>query len=140
MILLDTNVASELLRQTPARPVAAWLDRIDIERLCLSSISWLELQFGVELLSDGGRKTKLAADIEDLRRLFGGRILPFDVRAAEETARLYAARRKSGRNVDWRDTQIAGVSLANNATLATRNTKHFDDVTIKSVNPWTDQP
>ncbi|HMN72530.1 MAG TPA: type II toxin-antitoxin system VapC family toxin [Rhodoblastus sp.] len=136
MILLDTNVASELMRPKPSHGVAVWLDRTSIDELYLSSISWLELKFGVELLPAGKRRTLLTGEVEKLRRLFDGRILSFDLRAAEETARFSAARRASGKGVEWRDAQIAGVALCHSAKLATRNVRDFDAIGLDLINPW----
>lgn len=128
------------MRPKPAYHVAIWLDRTGVDELYLTSITWLELKFGVELLPVGKRKTQLNDELDKLRRLFGGRILPFDLPAAEATARFASSRQKSGRNVEWRDTQVAGITLSRSAILATRNVRDFDGVGLELINPWDAEP
>jgi predicted nucleic acid-binding protein len=138
VIILDTNVLSALMRTTPDPPVVAWLDRQPFESIWITSITLFEAHLGLRLLPRGARQRALEATFarvleEDLE----GRILDFDGAAATEAASLAGIRQKAGRPVDLRDTQIAGISLARHATLATRNVRHFAGLSIPIVNPWT---
>jgi toxin FitB len=137
MILLDTNVLSALMQQQPDPQVVAWLDEQPPESLWISTVTLFEAEYGLALLSEGKRKTWLRAQLiqlveDDLEN----RVLPFDSGAAAQAAALAANRKARGRPVDMRDTFIAGIALARRATLATRNTRHFDDLKIPVVNPW----
>jgi predicted nucleic acid-binding protein len=139
VILLDTNVISELVRARPNPLVLAWLDRRALASVWMSSISVMELRFGVELLDAGRRKSDLSAAVTRLMETtFGDRIATFDSQAAEIAGRLAAVRRRRGSTVDHRDTQIAGIALALGATLVTRNIRDFADLDLKLENPWVD--
>ena len=137
MIILDTNVLSALMRQTPEAPVVAWLDRQPAESVWITSITLFEARLGLALLPKGRRQQTLeAAFAQLLESDLENRVLDFDSAAAIEAASLAAARQKAGRPVDMRDTQIAGIALARRATLATRNVRHFQDLNVPVVNPW----
>ena len=138
MIILDTNVLGALMRTAPEAAVVAWLDRQPAQSVWITSITLFETQFGLALLPIGRRRQMLETLFarllnEDLEN----RVLDFDSAAATESASLAALRQKSGRPVDMRDTQIAGIVLARRATLATRNVRHFRDLKISIVDPWT---
>jgi predicted nucleic acid-binding protein len=138
VIILDTNVLSALMRSDPDRAVVAWLDRQAPESLWVTSLTVFEARFGLALLAAGRRRRALERSFallleEDLEN----RVLDFDLAAATAAAELAAARQKSGRPVDLRDTQIAGIAIARRATLATRNVRHFPDLTVPVVDPWT---
>jgi len=140
MIVLDTNVLSALMRQTPAAPVVAWLDRQPAESVWITSITLFEARLGLALLPKGRRRQTLeAAFARLLEDDLENRILDFDSAAATEAALLAAQRQKTGRPVDMRDTQIAGIALARRATLATRNVRHFQDLNVPVVDPWETQ-
>ncbi len=140
MIILDTNVLSALMRAVPEGRVVAWLDRQPAESIWITSITLFEALLGLALLPSGRRRKSLEAAFgcllkEDLEN----RVLDFDTAAATEAASLAAARQKKGRPVDMRDTQIAGITLARRATLATRNVRHFEDLEISIIDPWAAQ-
>ena len=138
VIILDTNVLSALMRTTPDPPVVAWLDRQPFESIWITSITLFEAHLGLRLLPRGARQRALAATfVRVLEEDLEGRVLDFDGAAATEAASLAAIRQKAGRPVDLRDTQIAGISLARHATLATRNVRHFAGLSVPIVNPWT---
>jgi toxin FitB len=140
MIILDTNVLGALMRTVPDAPVVAWLDRQPAESVWITSITLFEARFGLALLPSGRRRQTLeAAFARLLKEDLENRVLDFDSAAATEAASLAAARQKSGRPVDLRDTQIAGIALARRATLATRNVRHFADLKISIVDPWAAQ-
>ena len=139
MIVLDTNVLSALMQQTPEPRVVAWLDAQPTESIWTTSVSVFEIRFGLEAMAKGKRQRTLQeafrlALTEDL----SGRVLDFDVAAADEAAVLSARLRANGRPVEIRDVMIAGIVAARRGTLATRNTKHFQDTKIRLVNPWDD--
>ena len=137
MIILDTNVLSALMQQQPDPQVVAWLDGQPAESIWLSTVTVFEARYGLALLADGQRKRLLHERLEVLLQdELENRVLPFDASAAEQAAALAADRKARGRPVDMRDTFIAGIALARRASLATRNTRHFDDLTVPVVNPW----
>ena len=137
MIILDTNVLSALMQQLPDPHVLAWLDQQPAESVWLSSITVFEARYGLALLNDGQRKTLLQQRFQELLQDdLQNRVLQFDTQAATQAAQLAAARQARGKPVDMRDTFIAGIALARRATLATRNTRHFDDLSVPVVNPW----
>jgi predicted nucleic acid-binding protein len=137
MIVLDTNVLSAMMRPTPDEQVVAWLDKQARPSMWISSVTIFEIQFGLRILPVGKRRSLLTKTFEAvLTDDIGGRVAPFDMAAAEYCAELMAARHKKGRPVELRDTMIAGIVLACNATLATRNVHHFEDLSVPVVNPW----
>jgi predicted nucleic acid-binding protein len=141
MWIVDTNVLSELMRVTPEVTVVAWLDRQAPESIWTTSITVFELKFGVALLADGRRKQALQDALDALLRDdLAGRVLDFDSAAAAEAAALAARRQQAGRGIDMRDTQIAAIALARKAGIVTRNLRHFDDLAIEVVDPWSARP
>jgi toxin FitB len=136
MIILDTNVLSALMHQVPDPNVLAWLDQQPRSSIWTTAITVLEIRFGLQILAAGKRRTLLMQGFDVLLEKIGQRIAPFDDAAAQQAANLMAARQKRGRPGDLRDTMIAGIVLAQHATLATRNTSHFEDIS-SVVNPWT---
>ena len=137
MIILDTDVLSALMQQLPDPHVVAWLDQQPAESVWLTSITVFEARYGLALLSAGQRKTLLQQRFEELLQDdLQNRVLQFDTHAATQAAQWAAERKARGNPVDMRDTFIAGIALARRATLATRNTRHFDDLSVPVVNPW----
>ncbi|PZW41951.1 type II toxin-antitoxin system VapC family toxin [Pseudomonas sp. URMO17WK12:I2] len=139
MILLDTNVLSELMKAKPASEVVAWIDQQPAGQLYISAITVAEILYGIARLPDGKRKTSFA----DLARLmfdedFAGRILPFDTEAAIHYANLAAASEAQGRVADMADAQIAAIAALYDAPVATRNVRHFDHLGVSVINPWVD--
>ncbi len=137
MIILDTDVLSDLMRQARDPAVVGWLDRQSRFSVWTTSITILGIRFGIALLPFGARRTQLENAFErTVAEKIEERIVPFDTSAAEATAILMADRRQAGRPGELRDTMIAGIAIARRATLATRNTRHFDDLPVPVVNPW----
>lgn len=137
MIILDTTVLSALMRATLEPVVVGWLDRQPSDSVWLTSVTVFETRFGLALLPKGRRRTSLerAFDhvlVDDL----SNRVLDFDSAAAAEAARIAAERQRAGRVVDLRDTVIAGIAQARRATIATRNTAHFEGLDVPVVSPW----
>ena len=138
MIILDTNVLSALMHKAPAASVVAWVDRQPAESVWITSITLFETRLGLALLPAGRRRQAIeAAFAQLLEEDLENRVLDFDSAAATEAAVLAAERQRAGRPVDMRDTQIAGIAHARRATLATRNTRHFADLKVPVVDPWT---
>jgi|SRR5579859_929001 len=138
MIIVDTNVLSALARPEPEAAVLQWLDRQPELSIWTTSITLMEVRYGLQSMPPGRRREQMTKEMEAvLKEEIGGRYLFFDVTAAEQAAELMALRRRKGRPVELRDTMIAGIVLASYATLATRNTSHFEDLSVPVVNPWT---
>lgn len=136
MLILDTNVLSALMLQKPEQQVVRWLDSQPRTSIWITSVTLLEVEYGLRILAAGKRRAQLFAAFEGLLEKLIWRVVAFDVASAREAAILMAARHKKGRPGDLRDTMIAGIVLAHHATLATRNTAHFADLTVPIVNPW----
>ncbi|MBI1776171.1 MAG: type II toxin-antitoxin system VapC family toxin [Proteobacteria bacterium] len=137
MIILDTNVISALMRDTPDRSVVAWLNRQPMASVWTSSVTVFEVRFGLALLPHGRARSRLQEAFETiLEQDLEDRVLSFDAQAATAAALIAADRRRAGRPVEIRDTQIAGIAAAHRATIATRNLRHFEDLDLSVVNPW----
>jgi hypothetical protein len=140
MILLDTNVVSELMRAEPAQTVLGWFGQHDATDLFISAVTEAELRTGVAILPDGRRRDRLQLAIDAMiNQDFQGRVLPFDSLAAKAYAEIAAQRRAAGRPIAEADCQIAAIARATNAPVATRNVKDFDGCGIRLINPWNDQ-
>lgn len=138
MIILDTNVLSELLRPAPELRVEAWIAAREGADLCFTTVGEAELLYGLALLPPGRRRDALADAIEDmLADDFRGRILPFDRPAALAYATIAATRRSIGRPVGHIDCQIAAIAQTHGAAIATRDTADFGGCGIEVLNPWT---
>ncbi len=139
MILLDTNVVSELIRPHPSVSVVDWVGRQAALRLYLSTISEAELRYGVEILPEGSRRLQLRAAVEGLlREDFAGRILPFESDAARAYALIAASRRVAGLPISRPDCQIAAIARSVGASVATRDTSGFEGCGVDVVNPWSE--
>nr|WP_315226695.1 type II toxin-antitoxin system VapC family toxin [uncultured Limnohabitans sp.] len=137
MIVLDTNVVSELMRPTPNADVLAWLDSQAADALWLNSVVLSELLYGIARMPEGARRAQLAQAVQAmLAEDFAGRVLPFDAEAAAAYADLVATRERQGQPVAMADAQIAAISLVHGASLATPNTKHFEGLGLSLRNPW----
>jgi toxin FitB len=137
MIVLDTNVVSELLRRRPAGRVFDWIDAQGVTNLSITSVTAAEMLYGVERLDDGVRKASMEATIRSIvRTAFSGRVLPFDAVAAEHYAEVVAERERRGRPVGVADAQIAAICRCRGATLATRNVRDFEHTGVELLDPW----
>ena len=137
MIVLDTNVISALMRKEPEKPVVKWLDAQPATSVWITAITVMEIRFGLRTMPKGRRQEALIRAFElMLKSMIEGRIASFDAEAGIQVAELMAQRKRSGRPAEVRDTMIAGIVLANRATLATRNTQHFEDLPLTVINPW----
>lgn len=136
MTILDTNVLSALMQARPDEQVVGWLDRQPRTSIWTSSVTILEVRFGLEIMAAGKKRSALMQAFETLLQKIGHRIASFDGAAAQQAAILMASRQRKGRPGDLRDTMIAGIALASHATLATRNTTHFEDISASVIDPW----
>lgn len=140
MILLDTNVISALMQQQPDEAVVRWLDGLPAESIWTTSITVFEVRTGLELLEPGHRRRRLElAFAQLLAEDLDGRVQTFDQPAAVAAAGLATRGRREGRPVEIRDVQIAGISVARKAALATRNVRYFQDLGVELINPWADR-
>jgi len=137
VIVLDTNVVSELVRPSPNRSVVEWVDEHDSSELVITALTAAELRAGVALLPEGRRKDELGMRIESLLvETFAGYVLAFDVGSSAYYAEVLAVRTRGGRPITTFDAQIAAVCRQYDSVLATRNTTDFTDTGIQLVNPW----
>jgi predicted nucleic acid-binding protein len=137
VIVLDTNVLSALMRRDVEPVVVTWLDSQPPESIWTTALTVFEVRFGLEVLAHGRRRRRLEdAFGKILGEDLDGRVLPFDQAAAEVAAAMSARQRRAGRPVEVRDVQIAGIAAARKASLATRNSRHFDDLGIALIDPW----
>lgn len=137
MIILDTNIVSELLRPSPEPKVEAWLAAEDASNVFLTAISEAELRYGVAILPAGARRDSLVAAIDGmLREDFRARVLPFDSAAAEVYAVIASDRRGAGRPISQFDCQIAAIGRVHSAAVATRNAKDFEGCGVEVIDPW----
>ncbi len=137
MILLDTNVLSALMHPVPNASVVAWLDRQSEREIWISTVSVFEVEYGLNLMPVGKRRVHLeTAFAVLLGQGLRGQIADFDPRAATEAGKLMARRQQEGRDYKPLDAMIAAIAVTRRASLATRNVKHFDDLSITVVNPW----
>jgi predicted nucleic acid-binding protein len=137
MILVDTNVWSELVRPQPDLRVLAW-EADHNEELWLSTVVIGELLAGVETLPPGRRKDSLRQTYEDIFEVHHDRIVGFDLECAREFAQVYTLQHQAGRSAGTADTQLAAIARLHGLRLATRNIRHFDGLGIALLNPWQD--
>ncbi len=137
MIILDTNVISELLRPLPDSGVLGWLDSLEISQVATTAVTAAELRCGVARLADGHRKRELAVAVRGiLAEDFYGRVLPFDERASTRYADIVTGRERAGRPIGVADAQIAAICRDSGATLSTRNTADFEGTGVELIDPW----
>ena len=137
MILLDTNVISEPLRQTPDERVIAWIDAQPMETLFLSVITVAELRAGVALLPAGKRRSGLHQDLEKrVLPLFAGRVLPLDMACTQAYAALMAKSRSMGLAIATADAYIAAIAATHGFTVASRGIKPFKAAGVSVIDPW----
>ncbi|CAM5518669.1 PIN domain-containing protein [Rhodanobacter lindaniclasticus] len=137
MIVLDTNVLSELIRQQPDPKVVTWLLGQPRSQLFTTAVSLGEMLYGVRVLPEGQRKQRLLQEVQAIFATdMAGRVLPYDGDAANAHAEIAAARRAQGRPVEMPDAMIAGITRSRGARLATRNVRDFESCGVALVDPW----
>lgn len=136
MIVLDTNVVSELMRATPSPEVVAWLRDQPTGSLLTTAVTVAEIRYGLERLPDGRHEAELRRIADELLGAFAGQVLPFDLDAANRYGVLVAERERAGRPMSALDAQIAAICLSRGASLATRNVKDFAGTGVEVQDPW----
>ena len=137
MIILDTNVLSELMKADPLRNVVGWTAAQPPSSLFTTTITQAEILYGLESLPDGVRSEALADAVAGMfDEDFFGRVLSFDGPAARAYAAIAAERKRAGRPLAQFDAQIAAITRSRGAAIATRNASDFEDCGIHVVNPW----
>jgi toxin FitB len=137
MLILDTNVLSEILRPAPSSGVIDWLESQSRSQLFTTTITQAEILYGVALLPKGARRDKLAVATRAIfDEDFDEKVLTFDSRAADFYATIAALRKSSGKPISQLDAMIAGIARAHRARLVTRNGRDFADCGIEIIDPW----
>jgi toxin FitB len=140
VIVVDTNVVSELMRPKPSSAVVNWVDSQPADKLYTTAVTVAEIRYGIERLPEGERRDLLAATLADVFTTFAERVLPFDLRAAARYGTIVAGRERAGAPITGFDAQIAAICQSHEATLATRNGKDFDATGVEVVDPWQATP
>lgn len=140
MIILDTNVVSELMRPEPAPQVANWVRDRDRRELRTTAITLAEVRYGIARLPEGRRKQALLTAADEIFSAFDDQILPLDTAAAEYYAVIAGSCERAGRPIGGFDALIAAVCRSQGAALATRNVTDFDGTGVEIVDPWLQPP
>jgi predicted nucleic acid-binding protein len=135
LLILDTNVLSELMKQQPSAAVRAWLEKQPQASICTTSITLAEIELGIALLPQGKRKAALEMLARDVFAMLPP-CLPFDAAAANLYGNFAAKRQRAGLHVDPLDLQIAAIAASREAVLVTRNTGDFEGLGLPLINPW----
>lgn len=137
MILLDTNIISEMMKESPSPNVITWLDQQEATDLFITSITIAEISYGLCVLPEGKRRNVLEnAFNKTIKKAFKHRIFYFEESAAHYYGKIMGHRKKIGRPLSVLDGQIAAIALSQGALLATRNTRDFSDCDLELVNPF----
>jgi len=137
MILVDTNVISELWKTPPDEKVMAWMDNQIVESLYLSSITVAELRYGIAVLPEGKRKSIYKDRLNnEVLKIFFGRVLAFDIEAAEYYSRIMAIAKAKGQAIGREDGYIAAIATSNDFSVATCDTSPFIAAGVNVINPW----
>lgn len=136
MIVLDTNVISELRNRKHSDLLLRWLDDLRAHEVFLTTVSIAEIQYGIRLLPEGVRKAGLVQTYRLLEEEFRDRMLTFSLPAAHHYGEISSRRRGEGRPMETKDAMIAAICLSHGATLATRNLKDFEGLDLRLVNPF----
>ena len=137
MVVLDTNVVSELMRATPSAEVLVWMDELPPRELFVTAITEAEVRTGIAILPAGARRRGLADAAERaLGGLFAGRVLPFDSSAARAYADIAATSRAAGHPISQSDCQIAAIARSRGMAVATRNVRDFSETGAEVIDPW----
>ena len=137
MIVLDTNILSEIMKRSPGKAVTDWMIRQEAEELRTTAICQAEILAGITVLPDGKRKRDLKRGASDVfSNVLRGKVLPFDSDAALHFANVIALRRAAGLPIEAPDAMIAAIALAHGASVATRNIPDFTECGVVLHNPW----
>ncbi|WP_432505493.1 type II toxin-antitoxin system VapC family toxin [Kineococcus arenarius] len=136
MIVLDTNVVSELMRTSPSPGVVAWIEQQPPAEVRTTAVTVAEVRYGIARLPEGRRRNALRAAADEVFSVFAEQVLPFDAAAAVHYADVVTERENAGTPISGFDAQIAAVCRSHHARLATRNTGDFTDLGLDLVDPW----
>lgn len=136
MIILDTNVISEMAKLEPSSAVQTWLNAQPFEALYLTAVTLAEMRFGIMVLPEGKRRDFLEAALDSTEQLYAGRILSFDPQAARRYAQLASGARARGKGFPTPDGYIAAIAAAHGFAVATRDTSPFEAAGLSVINPW----
>ncbi len=137
MILLDTNILSELMNPIPSPAVVEFVNKTPSNEAFICVVTRAEIELGIALMPEGKRRNTLRTNSLALFDMFKGRCLPFEERAATIYAQLFATRKRSGRPMSKEDAQIAAIALTHDFIVATRNSKNFQGIQgLTLINPW----
>jgi toxin FitB len=140
MIILDTNVLSELMRPKPSANVLAWIAKQPEAEVFTTAITEAEILYGIEVLPKGKRRENITAAAEAMfTEDFSGRVHAFDSAAARAFSKIASSRRARGRPISQSDAQIAAIAQVRRAKLATRDIEDFEDCELDVVNPWNER-
>jgi predicted nucleic acid-binding protein len=134
VIVIDTNIISEMMSNHPDGKVVAWIATVG--RLHTTAVTLAEIDYGIARLPEGRRRDRLAATAAAVFADFDDVIMPFDARAARRYGGIVAGRESAGRPITVADAQVAAICASRGATLATRNTADFEATDIRLLNPW----
>ena len=138
MLIVDTNVISELMRPAPTGSVAQWFEQQPLEQLAITAVTVGEILYGLDLLPGGQRKVDLASRFATvLQRAFSGYALPFDDAAAAVYARIRGDRNRAGKPISINDAMIAAIARTQSGAVVTRNVADFENCGLDIINPWT---
>lgn len=139
MILLDTNIISEMMKPVPHANVLHWIDSQEVTQLFVSAITLAEISYELNVLPEGQRRNSLENAFRQAILLsFTGRILPFDEAAAHHYGKIMGHRKEAGKPMGVPDGQIAAIARSRNAAVATRNLKDFKECEVQLINPFVD--
>lgn len=137
MIILDTNIISELMRPQPNDLVVQWLDQKETSHLYLTTITLAEIRYGLAIMQNGKRKQHLSNQFEAyVDQTFEGRILDFTSKSATQYSIIMSHRKQSGLPMSMADGQIAAIAIEHHFSIATRNTKDFEQCGLELINPF----
>lgn len=137
MLLLDTNLVSELMRPQPEARILDWVAAQPLSEMAISTITVMEIRFGIALLPQGRRRADLDTKFRQLlAQGFADRILSFDQAAADACAAIRAARQRMGRPITPEDGMIAAIAKAQGAAIVTRDVGGFEGCGVTLINPW----
>lgn len=137
MIILDTNIISELWKIEPNPNVLAWIDAQAVETLYLSAITVAELRYGLATMPEGKRRSIYQQRLEhEVLPAFAGRVLPFDLEATQAYSELMARAKARGKTISQADGYIAATAGIHGLIVATRDTSPFQAAEVMTINPW----